>query len=817
MRKLGVLFAFILMLLTVPAAANAAITEVFDGHGDIPCSTQVGGSTDGQVWCQGPGGANNAYLSTVRSFDNTPIDVNVGFPDASEFGDGPYPLAMYFHGFGGAKEGFGGDLQRFLDKGIAVFSMTDRGFRNSCGSDGWSETGTYNKNSQGNPEYKDAVSNLQENGEDCSHGFIHLMDTRYEVRDAQYLAGLLADEDVIQPKKIGSVGASYGGGKSMALGALKNRIMNPDGTYSPWKSPEGKDMEIAAAAPIVPWTDFAYALLPNGRTLDYVKDSPYTPPYGVMKSGIVSALLPSGDSFSGEIRTTPQPPLGDFDAAKYPIDPNFDILGWKALMDAGEPYGGTATADLMFNEMTKHHSSYYIDDSVKPAPLLIAQGFTDDLFPIDEPLRYYNRTKAKYPDADISLLFADIGHPRAPLVPSQGRPEDKEMGFQRVDAWFDYYLLGNGPKPVNQVEAKTMVCPYDQPSDGPYTAANWASMSKGEVVLKDTSSQVIKKDGGDLDTTLAFATLGLGACTQADELHEPGVIEYDFPTVPAGGLTLMGAPTVIADITSPNGAGSEIAARLMEVSDGKERVISRGLYRPDASGAQIIQLHGNGYKFPAGSKIRLQLLPKDGNEISLGSYARPSNTQQDITVKDAEIRLPVKEAPGSGNGMVKTTSPKVLPAGAELAGDYSGVGSIPISEWNKTDLPTDIGLISVKGPLKAKGKSVKVKVSCAAKYDECKPGKLIIKGAKNLKKGKGRDIFIGKGGMYVIKPGKSKTVSIKMNAKARKLFRDHLVGPKGGPKRKVKGVKKLRVQVAIYSGKNRAGLKTVIKRVGRIK
>ena len=58
-------------------------------------------------------------------------------------------------------------------------------------------------------------------------------------------------------------------------------------------------MEIAAAAPIVPPTDFAYSLLPNGRTLDYVKDSPYNAPFGVMKSGIVSALLPAGDNFSG--------------------------------------------------------------------------------------------------------------------------------------------------------------------------------------------------------------------------------------------------------------------------------------------------------------------------------------------------------------------------------------------------------------------------------------------------------------------------------------------------------------------------------------
>jgi dienelactone hydrolase len=45
------------------------------------------------------------------------------------------------------------------------------------------------------------------------------MDDRYEVRDAQYLISVLADEGVAQPQKIGTTGYSYGGGISMALAA----------------------------------------------------------------------------------------------------------------------------------------------------------------------------------------------------------------------------------------------------------------------------------------------------------------------------------------------------------------------------------------------------------------------------------------------------------------------------------------------------------------------------------------------------------------------------------------------------------------------
>ena len=134
--------------------------------------------------------------------------------------------------------------------------MTDRGFRESCGS---------------------AASQAAALGE-CADGYVRLIDNRYEVRDAQEFAGLLADAGLIDPQRIGSIGGSYGGGMSMALGALRNRKVMPDYSIVPWTSPDGKPMQIAAAAPNIPWTDLAYSLAPNGSTLDYVADAPYAGP-----------------------------------------------------------------------------------------------------------------------------------------------------------------------------------------------------------------------------------------------------------------------------------------------------------------------------------------------------------------------------------------------------------------------------------------------------------------------------------------------------------------------------------------------------------
>ena len=58
----------------------------------------------------------------------------------------------------------------------------------------------------------------------------------------------------------------------MALAALRNRVMMPDGALVPWDSADGKQMEIAVAVPRGRWTDLAYSLMPNGRTLDYVAE-----------------------------------------------------------------------------------------------------------------------------------------------------------------------------------------------------------------------------------------------------------------------------------------------------------------------------------------------------------------------------------------------------------------------------------------------------------------------------------------------------------------------------------------------------------------
>ena len=642
---LGAASAALLAVLVLVPSARADFPSLYGG--DVSCAAQP---ASGNVrLC---GGETETWDGKTR------LDVNVVLPpQPSAGGDGPYPLIGVFHGWGGSKLGLDDErLRQWAEAGYAVFSMSDRGWGRSCGKEDLADLLT----------------------EACAAGYNHLLDTRYEVRDAQYLISVLADEGVAQPQKIGATGVSYGGGMSMALAALRNRTMLPDGSLVPWKSPAGTPMELAAAAPQWPWSDLAYSLMPNGATLDYRADNPYrgpsgTAPIGVEKSSYVTGLYGLG--------------LASSNYAAPKADEDADLTTWYALINAGEPYDSNPLAASVVEEIAAHHSSYYVDHSQPPAPLLIQSGWNDDLFPVDEAVRFYNRTRAEYPGDPVSLFLMDDGHAR-----SQNKAADEALFLQRLNAWFGHYLKGEGPAPASSAEALTTTCPEESPSEGPFKAGSWEDLSPGEVRFGGTAAQTVLPGAGDPAVGKAFDPIaGEGACATASGADQLGAASYRL-AVPSPGLTLLGSPTVIADLAT-TGSDSELAARLLDVlPDGSERLVARGLLRPGSGGADVVfQLHPQGYRFAGGHTVKLELLPADA------PYARPSNLQAPIAVANLELRLPVREQPGELGGLVQT------PAAPGRTGQQKGGGGTP----------TLFGRAGVAGRLLSGARSIRVPLRCA--------------------------------------------------------------------------------------------------------
>ena len=702
-----------LVVLIAPAAAEAAIPSVFGG--EVSCSVVEDEGPDFR-FC-----GSTSPRSTVKTFDGVPIDVNAAFPAEPASGpDGNYPLVMIFHGYGGSKIGLSG-MRRWLDRGYATFSMTDRGFRESCGSD----------------------ASKAADPAGCEPGFVRLIDTRYEVRDAQLFAGRLADEGLIDPQRIGATGGSYGGGMSAALAVLRNRVMMPDGSLVPWTSPNGTPMQLAAATPFITWTDLAYALTPNGSTLDYVSEAPYAGRVGVYKQSLVNGLYLSGLLAPGYYA-----PVGTQGA---------DITGWRDRLLAGEPYGNDV--ERILDQFTGFHSSFYVDDSVEPAPMQFANGFVDDLFPVDEALRLYNRVRAEYPDAPFSLFAADIaGHPR-----SQTKPDVSPLLERRQNEWMDFYVKGTGPEPFQGAEAFTETCPASAPSGGPFQADNWARLAPGEIRLGDKTQRTIAPDGGDPAIAAAIAPVSGSACAQVSGADEAGTVNYQLAPAPPGGYTLMGSPTVAAKFQF-SGDTSQVAARLLDVApDGQATLVARGLWRPDVSGQgsararlnsgkQVFQLHPNGWRFDEGHVAKLQLLAKDSGGGDLNSYGRASNNQQPVRVSELQLRLPVLEDPGALDGFVGAPAPKQVPRGYELAPDYAALPD---------PRPKLAG-----GNLKVRGDELRAKVKCPGAFEACHDVNAVVKSSQK-KAGKFR---VASGDVEAIQGGRAKALRMDLTSKAERYF-----------------------------------------------
>jgi predicted acyl esterase len=536
----------------------------------------------------------------VPTFDGVPLDADVTLPAS---GKGPFPAIVMLHGWSGSKTSFEssspeGDGNETYDynnvyyaqHGYAVLNYSARGWGNSCG----------------------AVSSREAPG--CAEGWIRLADQRYEARDTQYLLGLLADEKLVKPRSIGVTGISYGGGQSIELADLKNRIRLPSGEFAPWTSPSGKKLEIKAAFPRWPWSDLVDALEPNGRFLDSELPSPEqdSEPLGVEIQSYVTGLIAEGEA-GGYIA----PPGTDSEA---------ELVKWYTLINAGEPYA--LEGEAIAKQIREYHQGYGLPLSGKPAPMLLESGWTDDLFPVSQSLRAYNESRSAKGYA--ALMFGDLGHsPGANKTNTDHAFNDAAAGF------FAAKLEHTGKAPKNgSVTAYTQTCPTEAPGGGPFTASSWAKLHPHTLSFGAAAAQTFTSAGGNPAVAAEIDPIvNSEACKTVKAEEAPDTASY---TMTSQGFTLLGLPKVTAhvNVTGPFG---EITARLWDVlPSGEQREVSRGVYRllENQQGQITFQLHGNGYEFPAGDTVKLELLGRDAP-----SY-RASNGTFAVEVSGLTVSLP---------------------------------------------------------------------------------------------------------------------------------------------------------------------------------
>jgi len=596
--------ALVLLALLAPMlapAAGAAQTPPSMPFGKLVCAPQFG-----VTFCQG--GLVGDQDRRVPSFDGVPLDADLTLPAT---GKAPYPLIVLLHGLGGNKTNYESTSDdgavnnvTLASQGWAVLTYTARGFGNSCGT-----------------------ASSRENTPACAKGWEQLADQRYEIRDTQYLAGMLVDEGYARPG-IAVSGESYGGGQSLELAMLKNRMELPDGKLVPFVSPNRHiPMTVAAAYAVWPWDDLDTALDPNGQlsTIMVTSAKADRDPVGMAKQMWLTVLYATA-------------------AASYlappGVDPQSNETVWEHESVAGEPFGAGETTAVY--DLQRYKSAISIPMASRgPAPTVIQSGWTDTLFPVNEALHYVNAVKASGAKTPLLLVFDDVGHPWA-----QEKPGDYVFNNETGIAFLDAMVLHHRT-PTTGALVRAQTCPRNAPSGPTVSARSWSALEKGSTEIVGTAAQLVASDGGSPTVAAALDGVTQPVCDSLPATTEPGTATYSI--APSGeGLHVLGGVTIKADL-SVTGNYPELVARLWDVAPGgaTRQIIEMGAYRPSvnqsagtsatatAHQSMTFQLPPNDYVVAPGHTVELELVGSNA------PFFRASNGTFTISVTNLKATVPL--------------------------------------------------------------------------------------------------------------------------------------------------------------------------------
>ncbi len=603
---------------------------------------------------------------------NIALDADLSFPDPekSPMPKRGYPLVVMMHGCcGGSKadweettidapessEKWHYSNAWFASRGYVVLTYTSRGFVDGSG--------------------------------DGSTGESRLQHRRFEMNDFQHLTGQIADQRFriagertrVDPRKIVATGGSYGGWFSwMAL------------TDPSWRSPQGERMQLAAAAPKYGLTDLLYSLVPNGAhgrsELPPSDGSGTTSPIGFPKQSIVAGLYASGK--------TGIPPGSRH--ATFPESIDRAVVCAQSYYDPVEsnPLCASTLATTL-PSFVKKQSPYYQNrffrrlergDPRARVPVFSAGTFTDPLFPPSEHRRMAERLKSVDPRYPVQEYYGDYQH----FVQNK-RKEWSDLcgdevcdisdyprrnfnrtpdGFSRLgvttrlNRLIDHYARPPAnrrePKPRRDVTGALQICPQNAtdkfPVDQPgkrFTASSFDRLAPHSLRLEMKGSRTTTSKAADPHSQrsdpVANQVANGGRCPVETTPAGPGVATYTSSRLDRH-YTMLGRTRVIAPHTG-SGSGIQLNARLYDVfPDGKQVMVDRGVRRVTrANETTVFDLHGNGWRFPQGHRVRIELTQDDS------PYIRPSTQPSTLTLSGVTLKIPVRE--GSRDGGRRSSRP----------------------------------------------------------------------------------------------------------------------------------------------------------------
>ena len=143
----------------------------------------------------------------------------------------------------------------------------------------------------------------------------------------------------------------------------------------------------------------------------------------------------------------------------------------------------------------------------------------------------------------------------------------------------------------------------------------------------------------------------------------PGVATYDSVDLPRE-FVMLGRTRLSVTHT---GAGDPriLAARLYDLyPDGSQVMVDRGVRRlTQPNGTTVLDLHGNGWRFPKGHRVRIEIAQDDD------PYIKASNVPGSLTIGAARLELPVRGPSANLTGFAPPTGPRANLRVPRLASD----------------------------------------------------------------------------------------------------------------------------------------------------
>lgn len=666
-------------------------------NGSTPSSSTIVSPSDGNTFLL----CSYAYTNTdhrVRSFEGTPLRVDLSLPTVAYVPPGTTaptkpPLVIFQSGYSNdycqfesatlagsstsgcsdfiGTPGYDWNNAWFASHGYAALTFTPRGWYESCGKklDG-SYSYVNDPACQASAQYPDEKS------------WVHLLDRRYEVHDAQFLAGVVADAAggrLINPNQVVATGDSGGGGPSWDLGLTQDRVVLPTSTALPnqvntvpWTSPHGRHLHLAAALPMYTWTDLLDSLLPNGTATDGFNGAPPSgtfndaTPIGVEKQSYVGGLFAKGVS-----NVPSQPP----DGAQYAApgaDSTADLNRWFTDINAGEPTfaANPDTPTILAEVGGPLRSSFAMpvpaDNGLAPdrnteKPIFVMQGLTDPLFPGLQALTMINRLQSAHSQYPVWAFFGDIGHSYAqnPLdVWQQAHTQSNAFLQAALQAGSLAQLRQLFPRPTITVD--TTRCLPRQTLQT-FTANTFGSVGSTVLTLHGdaTPPDTFNPSGGGPESVLSDPIVTGGKCvTMSSSTRDANEATYIF--TPSTPVTLVGGPVVTVKATVI-GSSAELAARLWDIDgSGNQTLITRTVVRIDhATGSNVVplsfQLWPNAWQVCSGDTLKLELTQTDAPTF------RADNEPSAMSFGHLTLALPIVPGAACANTVVVAESP-LLPA-----------------------------------------------------------------------------------------------------------------------------------------------------------